>query len=268
MQTAIIKTGQYLSAEIRKLKSTPVLYLVLFCAAFIITIVCLAHAMDVHAMARLNTNPWKRYFNGSIAVFSIFVISPFIVLLVSSVLYVEQKASAWKYLYTMPTGRGNIYMSKLLVICLILFSSALLLVFGLLLSAYALDYIYPEHEFRYYTPDVWNWLKILSRVLVAALGVVGLQYFLSTVFKHFLAPLGLGILGYILGFILSSFKTKIALFLPFTYPMLVHDFGAFSATQRTTIGDTWLTNVELYSLICFVVFVGLGFFYEKRRNVV
>jgi len=258
----------HINAEIKKLKSTPIIYLVLFCCLFISVIIIIAHSLDINSTARLNTDPWKRLFAAGLSIYSFFVINPFVVLLVSAVMYVEQRADAWKLLYTLPVGRGSIYFSKLLVIIGITIGCSLVLVLFLVLSGYFINLFYPEIEVVYYQPDILALFKKIFHTIVALLGVIGLQYFLSLWFKNFLVPLSLGVVGFILGFIVTTTNSKIALCIPFTFPMIVKDYGMFRNDKVAYVFGDWLTNVELYSIIFFVVFVALGYFYETRRNVV
>jgi len=253
-------------AEFYKLKSTPVIYLVGLCCAFVLSIVIVAHSMDVNSVA-LDADPWRRCFNAGLGIFSFFVMGPFIILLVTAMIYIEQRANAWKLLYTMPVSRGNIYFSKLLVMIFIIMFSLLLLVFCLVGVGYFLDTYLPELEFNYYPPPVLEALQNIGHNLIASLGILGLQYFLCLWFRNFLIPLSIGIIGVVLGFILITTNTDLVLYLPFSYPMGVKDYGMFRSDKIELILGDWLTNVELYSLLYFLFFITLGYFYERWRNV-
>ncbi len=267
MSNIFIKTQSQLSIEWLKLKSTPGLYLALTCGLLISTLVFIAHLMEVHSLASLGGNPWGRYFTRGLAIFSLFVSVPFVVLLVSAVVYVERQANAWKYLYTLPTRRGSIYFSKLVMILLLLALSLFLLVLGLLLSGYALDRMHPEFELAFYQPNLWELGAKALHTWLSLLGLVGLQYFLSLRFQHFLLPLGVGILGYVFGLILAVTQMNAALYCPFSYPMLVQDFGMFRTEIRASIAFGGLSNIELYSLGFFLFFVLLAWIWETRRSV-
>jgi len=257
----------HLSAEVKKLKSTPVVYLVGACCVFVIAIIMVAHTLDIINAVRINVNPWKRCFGAGMGIYSFFVMVPFVVLLITAVTFVEQRANAWKLLYTMPVARGNVYFSKLIIIILIVFITSVLLIFGVVGAGYMLDQIFPELEFTYYQAPILNAFEDIIHLLIASLGVIGLQYFMSLWFKNFLVPMSIGIVGYILAFILTTTNTKFVLYLPYTYSMTVKDHGMFKSDHTKEIWNGWLTNVELYSVLCFVLFVGLGYFYERWRNV-
>ena len=267
MSNIFIKAQSQLSIEWLKLKSTPGLYLALTCGLLISFLVFITHLMEVHSLTSFGVNPWRRYFTRGLAIFSLFVSVPFVLLLVSAVVNVERQANAWKYLYTLPIRRGNIYFSKLVVLLLLLALSLFLLVFGLVLSGYVLDSIHPEFELAFYQPDLWELGANAVHTWLSLLGLVGLQYFLSLRFQHFLLPLGLGILGYVFGLILAVTQNTVALYCPFSYPMLVQDFGMFRIEIRASAGFAGLNNIELYSLGFFLFFVLLGWIWENRRSV-
>ena len=254
-------------AELYKLKSTPVPYLIIAAVILITLILYSGHSMDVHALSRLGANPWERYFLRAMAIFSLFIICPFSVLLVSAVLYSEQRANAWKYLYALPISRGAVYWSKLLVIIALLLASILLMVGALVGSAHLLNYFYPEYEFAYYTSDISTLLQAALTTLVATLGLIGLQYFLCIRYKHFLLPLAIGNLGFILGFMLAAISPKIAYYFPYAYPMIVKDYGMMNAQDTDLLGNHWWNSVELYSIAFFVVFIVSGYFLERKRNI-
>lgn len=262
-----ISTINLLSTEFRKLKNTPVVYLVGCCILFVITVITLAHILDIANTAIIGVNPWNRLLATGFGLFSFFVAVPFVVFLITAVTYVEQRANSWKLLYTMPISRGNFYFSKLFVILIIVISAAVLLVCALLLVGLILSCFYPELEFTYYQPNISELSHSLIHSLVAVLGVLGIHYFLSLWLKNFIASMSIGIVGYILAFILASTNTKFVLFLPYSYVMIVKDFGIMKNEFPKELFNSGFMNVEFYSLGCFLVFICLGYILERKRNV-
>lgn len=256
-----------IQAEFIKVKSTPIIYLIAFCWIFISGIGFLANTVDVHNRVELNVNPWDRFFSGSMAIFSIFVLSPVITLLVSTFQQIEQKANSRKYLYTTPTRRITIYFSKLVTILVVIIFTTFFLLLFITLTGYIVDYFYPEYEFVYHSPAFYYLLKTSFRAVLSCLGIIGLHYFLSTISKTFLLPMGIGILGFIMGFILASTNSKATMLFPFAYPILVQDFDAFPTDHRVVVFGDWLTNMEVYSTAYFLVFILIGCLYEVRRGV-
>ncbi|MEM7296873.1 MAG: ABC transporter permease [Bacteroidota bacterium] len=256
-----------IQAEVRKLKSTPIIYLMVFCWLFISGVAFLANTLDVHNRVELNVNPWDRFFIGSMAIFSLFILSPVITLLTSAFLQIEQKANSWKYMYATPTRRISVYFSKLLTILVVISITTLMLLVFIVLAGYLVDAFYPEYEFTYYNPSFDYLFRTAFRTVLSCLGIIGFQYFLSILSKNFLLPMGVGILGFIAAFIFTSTNSKVTLYFLYAYPMVTQDFGSFPSDHRQVVFGEWLTNMEVYSVGFFVVFVLLGCIYERRRNV-
>ncbi len=257
----------YWRAEFQKLRHTPVYYLVLVGGLLVSLIVGFAHAIDVHALAVLGQDPWSRFLTRGIAVYALFILCPFIVLLVSSVMYVEQRASAWKMLYTLPAPRAYIYWSKyLLLLSLLLISSSLVLI-SLPLMGYLLHLFYPEYELIYHQPDLSKFFLQIGHITIASLGLLSWHYCLSTLFRHFLIPIGIGFVGLILGFIMTLTQQPIAHYLPYSYPMFILDFGAFPPNELMMEKIMGLQRCEWYSLGYALLFSLLGFLYERKRIV-
>ncbi len=267
MSNALLKIQNHLVIEWIKLKSTPGLYLALGSGFLISVLVFVAHLLEVHSLSAFGVDPWSRYFTRGIAIFSLFVSVPLTLLLVSAVVYIERQANAWKYLYTLPTRRGSIYFSKLVTLLLLMALTLFLLALGLLLSAYVLDSVHPEFELAFYQPNLKELGINALHTWLSLLGVIGIQYFLSLRSSHFLLPIGLGILGYVFGLILPITQKSVALYCPYSYPMLVQDFGMFKNELRASTAFGSLNNIELYSLGFFFFFVLLGLFWESRRSV-
>lgn len=255
-----------LKAEFLKLKRTPAPFLLLAVVLFASIIAGAALIMDVHHTVRLGVNPWLRVAQGGLVIYTVMLLSPFAILLVSSVIYVEQRANAWKMLFVLPVSRSHQFFSKLLLLLLLLVGSAILLLIALLMTGYFVNWLLPEYGFTYFQPEWKRMFTILAHGIVSALGVLGLQYLLSLRFAHFLVALGVGILGYVLAFILAATGSKLALLLPYAYPMVAQDLDAFRFEHRTfPIGN--LSNVELYSLLWFCGAIIAAYFYNRFRDI-
>ncbi len=256
-----------LSAEWIKLKRTPVLFLIAAIVFFCVFIMTIGNYIDIHPLTQLNLNPWGRFRNIGHVLYTNFFICPFAVLLTSAFFFVEQRANAWKYLYTLPAGRGKIFISKTLTLIALLFSTALLLVIFSTLSGYSLDYKYPEMEFSYHSPELWNYTSKLFHSSIAILGVIGIQTFLCFRFRNVFVPLGIGIGLFILGLVMGTTNQAQALYFPYSYPLLVFDFEMFNQSEINIQRDGLLSNVEWWSLGYFFLCSGLTLWMETRKNI-
>ncbi len=255
-------------AELIKLKHSPVWYILLLGIILTAAGVFIGHLMDAHNMVKLNIDPWQRYFSAALSIFNLFIVVPYLVLLVSATIFIEQRANAWKYLYTLPPGRGVIYTTKLALITLLYFFSLAMLIAAMVLSGYLLNFFRPEYEFTYYQPDLLVLAQNMGHFFLASLGLIAWQYWLSLRFKNILVPLGIGVFGFVFGIIMSVTGQKIALYLPYSLPMIVKDMDMFRNDHVAPSLINSLNNVELHSFALFLIFGLLGYWSEKKREVV
>lgn len=265
------KTSQFpfplLRSELIKLKRSPTWYLLVLGTLLTTTGVFVGHLLDTYNIVRLNFDPWDRYFRASFAIFNLFIIVPYTILLVGSVIYIEQRANAWKYLYSQPYTRGRFYFTKWFWIIVLFFVSALVLLSSIIFSAYVLNIFRPEYEFVYYQPQLSYLFGEMGHFFVASLGLISWQYWISLRFQNILIPLGIGVFGFVFGIIISVTSQKLALFLPYSLPMIVRDFDMFSNEHMQDSFIPGLNNVEVHSLIITIFFLALGYWQEHRRMV-
>lgn len=256
-----------ISAEFLKIKATPVYYFVVGCGLLIAAFLFIGNTTNVHDLSRIGTNPWDTYLKQGMIIFSIFMIIPMLVLLISTVLYIEQGANAYKLLYTLPTTRGRIYVAKLVTLLILVMLSCILVLIMLVLSGFILGIFYPEFELTYYSPNYGDLIAKILHTFISTLGIIGIQYLLSVYSKHVLVPVGMGFIGLIVGFILFVRGSVMTLYFPYGYPMVAQNLGLVDYDYRTIVFGNWLSNIELYSIIVFIGAVILGYIYETKRSV-
>lgn len=261
-------TISIIKSEFTKIKTTPLPLMLLVAIMMIVFMTTMATVLDIHNVAKIDVSTWKQYMHGSIAIYSVFILSPIVILFVSGLSFIESRARGWKYLYTTPHHRAKFYFSKLAVIIISILFLTMLLIGLLLVTAYIINIFYPECEFTYYSPNLTIHVEKLAHVLIACLGIIGLQYLLSYLFNHFLIPLGMGLFCFVVGIIMSATNISYSLYNPFTFPMLAIDQGMFRFDHRTEAWEgSWLSNVEVNSIIVFLVCIAIGYLYERRKNI-
>lgn len=256
-----------ISAEFIKLKYAPILWLVGFSLVSVCAIIFFANYMDVNSAVQMGRSPWPRNLTASLAIFSIFIIIPFSVMFISTGIFVEHQARGWKFIYASPNRRASIFMSKLLTVLAAIFLLMMIMMGLAVLTIYLVDFILPEFEFRYYRPDLYSTFIGFVHCFISILGVIGIQFFLSHRFKGFLIPMSFGVLMFVVGFIISTTNKAFILYSPYSYPGIVKDHNMFTIDKIGVTHDHWLSNVEVYSIIIFVVFIGLALFLELKKNV-
>jgi len=256
-----------ISAELTKLKYAPILWLCLLVISIVTAIVFLSCYLDGDAMTQLGVNPWRRHLSAGVAIFSVFLGVPLIVMLTSTAIFIENNARGWKYVYSTPHYRSTIFYAKLIAILCVLLTVIVAVIIMNICCAFALDLLLPETEFRYYDMHLHKYLPDYLHTLTALMGVIGIQYFLSLRFKGFLIPMSIGIIAFIVGLIIGSMNKPIALYYPYSYPNIVKDHHMFTIDQIGVTEYGWLNNVEIHSIVIFVCFVGLANLLELRKNI-
>lgn len=261
------KFNNSISAELIKLKYPPILWLCVLIPVIVAAIIFAATYMDTNALAQLGKNPWVRHQTSGLGIFGVFLITPFIVMLVSTAVFIENQSHGWKQVYSSPHYRSSVFFAKLFVIIGICIMTMILSIILNLLCAYALDFMIPEIEFRHYEMRMSLFLPSYIHVLLSTLGIIGIQYFLSLRFKGFLIPMSFGIIAFIVGFIIGTVNKPIALYSPYSYPSIVRDYHMFTIDEIGIIQYGFTNTVELYSIIIFIVFIIMANILEVRKNI-
>ncbi|WP_238395294.1 ABC transporter permease [Mucilaginibacter sp. 14171R-50] len=185
-----------------------------------------------------------------------------------SVNNVEHKADTWKTLFSLPISRWAVYGAKyfyaffLLFLCLSLFT-VFNIAFGNLLSI-----VKPSLKFNEYHMEL-QLMQVFYKLLLAALGILSIQFLLSLLWSDFLKPMGLGFVATITGVILASNDWKYSYLFPYAHPM-----GAIkSMIKHNTKGPASSFEIDIYtkdvyvSLIVAVVIFVAGYFIVQRKSV-
>ncbi|MCB0703985.1 MAG: ABC transporter permease [Saprospiraceae bacterium] len=249
-----------IQAETYKLKRTPILWLSLIGGTMVAGVVFLVFYLNGANPPEAGVNPWKSFFNMSYTIASTLVLVPFIILVTSSLTQFEHSNSAWKQLYSFPISRGSVFFSKGITVFGLIALTYVVFMISIFPVAYLLSIYTPDYGFQDYAPVFGPLFKLFFHSFISILGVTAFQYWLCYRWKTFMAPIGIGMLGFIIGPLLLS-KPKIAIFLPHCHPIW-YVKGLDHAITRFG-----LTTPEVYSLVFFVLFVALGYFQETRRNI-
>jgi len=262
-----LSTIKSLQSELIKLKYPPILWLVAFVLLSIFAIVFSAYIIDINKTVLLGVSPWIKL-NASIrSIYSIFIGIPFVVLFISAALNIEHQNHGFKQLYSLPKKRSVLIIYKLVTLVFSFIIVSFLLVLGNVLIGYLLNWIYPESEFSYYNLPILSLMKSYFYVLISFLGIIGIQFFLSLRFKGFLVSASIGILAYVFGIILSSLNNTFSIYFPYCHPTIARNNGVFNTEMLNINQDVFLNQVEVTSIIVFILFVCLGIFSEKARNI-
>ena len=162
---------------------------------------------------------WGQFSGASLGVMGMLILPFYVMFMAFSVNNIEHKNDTWKTLFTQPLHKFSIYAAKylfavsLLLICLVLFA-----VFTYL-SGHLLQVLIPKYTFNDYNP-LLILTKFYSKLFLASLGILSLQFVLSLLWADFLKPMGIGFVGTIMGIITANVGWKWAYLIPYSDPTL------------------------------------------------
>lgn len=238
-----------LNIEVRKLKSSGMLWVV-FGIPFLLAL------QNLLLSTRFFTQKdpgWTTVLFGQLGLFAIFLFPGIIAVVMAAMMRVEHKGNGWKYLFSLPVKRSQVFIVKFLLgaglifIHLMLMSVTNLLV-GLLIGIpgpvpYATFLVNPLFAFLYTVP------------------IMALQFLLGLIFTQPLIPIGIGV-GLGMPAILMANSVKYWIYYPWTYPIvtLFHDTFEKLVTQQMVL---FAVSGTLFAAL----FTG-GLIYFKQRDII
>lgn len=183
------------------------------------------YILGPEAYVLLAQNPWENYLNMSLTYFSLLIFPLLILSVISIINNQEHRIDNWKVLLTLPNPRWELLGSKLLATLILLAGIFLLFVISTILFAYPISWAHPETEFIYFQPLFLEFALDCLKVFGYSLGIIGLQFNLSILFKNPTFPIITGIALYLIGFLLFMALPNVALNFPYSLPFLYKDMG-------------------------------------------
>jgi len=214
-----------LNAEMLKLRRTIALPMVVLAPALIALFL---FVMGVNApFSTLNRNgiagEWAALTRASMRFWTPLMLPLFITLETALLAGLEHSESQWKSLLARPLPRRNFYAAKLLVGLALTTASSGILVVGILLNGAILPHVQPELAFALPVP----WADIArqaAEALCLAFLLLAIQNWVALRWKSFSVPIGVGIVGLVMGFftfVAGQQGAKELQLFPWSLPMLV-----------------------------------------------
>jgi hypothetical protein len=216
-------------------------------------------------------------FAKNILAVSAFFLPFYLVLSIAILGFMENRSQGWKQMYTQPVKRGYFYISKLILLLLII---GIVFVLKFIFSSLAIYFIeltkpqYKVTEFILLWPD---FLAPELKIIVSCFTLISIQYWLSLRVKNFVLPFGIGTFAAILplavfiilgiaGLISSPEKLNHMLkYDPYSLPFsFVFDIAGMKSS--TTIVQIPAKFV-IASLAAGLVIGMAGFLDLRRRNI-
>jgi len=247
-------------AEWLKLRNSGMFWLVLIMTAFIpalFTIVGLV--VEESGIASVNTeNSWKSLVVNCFTGFGIFFYPIFLTLVVIRLTQMEHRGGGWKLIEVQPISKISLYLGKFSISVLVAFMCILTLILWSLLSGTIIMLVKPGSGFSKFSIPIEFISGLGLRLLIAGLGILGIQYLFSVIISGFIWPFAIGLVGTITGTILFGFRK--ALWWPYIATGLT-----VTNPQGSSAGN-FLMYYEWLSIAWMLIALWLGFQWYQRKT--
>ncbi len=216
--------------EFIKLKNTFALWLTVLGALFVPLVLFATYLSDVKSFVPgPGVDPWDDFLVRTLNGCCFFSIG-FVLLIIGLIIHIEHKANAWKHLFTLPIGRGSIYLGKLMVIIAMVIGFFTLYLALSVLSGVALGYAVQDFGFSKFAVPGLHLFRFVTEFFISILPMVFLQFWLSFRLKNLITSLGIGLGGLMIGLLLKSWEYII--YLPYAAPFQMLNYKEDVLSQR------------------------------------
>jgi len=248
-------------AEWLKLRNSGMFWLVLFMAACIPALFTIAGlVVSQSGIASGNSeNVWKSFVSNCFTGFGIFFYPIFLTLVVIRLTQMEHRGGGWKLIEVQPISRLSLYLGKFSIAVTVALMCVISLILFSLLGGTIIMLAKPASDFSKFSVP-WQFISGFGlRLLIAGLGVLGIQYLFSVVISGFIWPFAIGLVGTITGTILFGFRK--ALWWPYIAP------GLTVTNPEGSSAGNFLMYYEWLSIAWMLIALWLGYQWYVRKNL-
>ncbi|HEY5968453.1 MAG TPA: redoxin family protein [Chitinophagaceae bacterium] len=247
-------------AEWLKLRNSGTFWLVLIMAAFIPAIFTLVGLLQTESDFTFvaSENSWKRFVTGCFQGFGLFFFPIFLTLLVIRLTQMEHRGGGWKLIEVQPISKPSLYLSKFSISVVVAFMCIVALLLFSLLGGTIVMLVKNSPGFTQHSIPFEFITRLGLRLLIAGLGILGIQYLFSVVISGFLWPFSIGLVGTITGTIL--FGMRQALWWPYIAP------GMTITNPEGSSAGNFLMYYEWLSIAWMVTALWLGYQWYVRKT--
>ena len=247
-------------AEWLKLRNSGTFWLVLIMAAFIPAIFTLVGLLQTESDFTFvaSENSWKRFVTGCFQGFGLFFFPIFLTLLVIRLTQMEHRGGGWKLIEVQPISKPSLYLSKFSISVVVAFLCIVALLLFSLLGGTIVMLVKNSPGFTQHSIPFEFITRLGLRLLIAGLGILGIQYLFSVVISGFLWPFSIGLVGTITGTIL--FGMRQALWWPYIAP------GMTITNPEGSSAGNFLMYYEWLSIAWMVTALWLGYQWYVRKT--
>jgi len=240
-----------LQSEWLKTKRSAASWLCIIGGFFIPFIYLIAYLKNQSSINKYPAHIWETHFNELWQNMAIFLLPMGVILASSLITQMEFKNNTWKQLHASPQSYPTIFLSKYSVIFLMTVKFFLFFNIGLILSGLIpcliVDGALPKEMI-----PIMAFLKGNVKLFIACMPILAIQYLISLMFKNFLVPVGIGLVGLIGSMIGNSWEY---IFLsPYSY----------CAMQVLPIKRDF--NLHVYGLVCFAIISVISYILYIRKK--
>ena len=248
-------------AEWLKLRNSGMFWLVLFMAAFIPVLFTIAGLMvsDSGISSGNTENAWKSLVVNCFQGFGIFFFPIFLSLVVVRLTQMEHRGGGWKLIEVQPISRLSLYLGKFSISVVVALMCIVALILWSLLSGTIIMWAKPGSGFSKSSIPIEFISGLGLRLLIAGLGILGIQYLFSVVISGFVWPFAIGLVSTITGTILFGFRK--ALWWPYIAPALT-----VTNSEGSSAGN-YLMYYEWLSIAWMIIALWLGYQWYLRKNI-
>jgi hypothetical protein len=186
------------------------------------------------------------------------LILPLFVILVSTLLpQTEYRSHTWKQLLASPQPVAQWYLSKFLLIQILVLLFLASFVSSTAIGSFIIDRIDPSLHLFSYSLDVKIIAGQVAKSYLAVLTITIVQFLLGLRMKSFIGPIGIGLILWVMGILLVlSQSSTLANCFPYSYPIMI----MFPVFEKSMIWIEWMSVV--YSAVILV----MGFQVIKKHK--
>ncbi|RNL50282.1 ABC transporter permease [Pedobacter jejuensis] len=209
---------------------------------------------------------WIRYIGAALGVMGVLIMPFYVIFMAFSVNNIEHKNDTWKTLFAQPLNKLSIYAAKYIYAVVLIFICLLLFALFTFLFGHLLQFLVPEYNFSGYDPSMLL-VKFYSKLFLASLGILSIQFILSLIWSDFLKPMGIGFIGTIMGIIAGNVGWKYAYLIPYSHPSIVLN-SSTASKKSVNISDFPIFTQEIItSLIYAIVLFIIGYFIVSKKSI-
>lgn len=230
--------GKLLSSDFVKIRHTWIWLLIVLGPVGVISLQAINYSLRYdYLVSKLKDQVWIGLLT-DIKILAVLALLFGITLVTSLIVSIEHRQRSWKQLLALPVSRFSVFSSKYILSLFMMFTASLLLAVGSVLLGLLLGF----------GADIpWSLLlKNSFYPFLAAMPILALQLWLSTVISNQAIPLTCGILGTIV----SVYSIRMPDWMPYKWPLLVNEANIpeYSVIAGILIGFV----VFLFSLVHFI----------------